>query len=226
MPSVETPDVNSIDPTLDLFAEIDRLRHEKKAIILAHYYQDPDIQDIADHLGDSLDLAKRARDAKDAEVILFCGVHFMAETAKILNPSKTVILPDLEAGCSLAEQCPPDQLRAWKAQHPDHYVVMYINCSAGTKAESDMICTSSNAAKMVREFDGEPLIFAPDRHLARFVAKEAGRDDLIVWQGACVVHEQFSAKRLAALRLEHPDADVLAHPECDQAVLDQADFIA
>ena len=176
MPSVETPDVNSIDPTLDLFAEIGRLRHEKKAIILAHYYQDPDIQDIADHLGDSLDLAKRARDAKDAEVILFCGVHFMAETAKILNPSKTVILPDLEAGCSLAEQCPPDQLRAWKAQHPDHYVVMYINCSAGTKAESDMICTSSNAEKVIASVPADrPILFGPDTNLGAIPMKQTGR---------------------------------------------------
>jgi len=201
------------------------LKRERGAIILAHYYQEAEIQDLADVVGDSLQLARTAQQV-DREVIAFCGVNFMAETAAILNPGRTVVVPDLEAGCSLADGCPADEFRAFKAQHPGARVLSYINCSAEVKALSDLICTSSNAAKMVRHFDGEPLIFAPDRHLARFVAKEAGRDDLIVWPGACIVHEQFSARRLAALRVAHPDAEVLAHPECDQAVLDQADFIA
>ena len=209
----------------DVEEAIVALKRERGAIILAHYYQEPEIQDLADVVGDSLQLARAAQQV-DRDVIAFCGVHFMAETAAILNPGRTVVVPDLDAGCSLADGCQADDFRAFKEQHPGAKVLSYINCSAEVKALSDLICTSSNAAKMVREFDGEPLIFAPDRHLARFVAKEAGRDDLIVWQGACVVHEQFSAKRLAALRVEYPDADVLAHPECDQAVLDQADFIA
>ena len=209
----------------DIEDAILELKRERSAIILAHYYQEPEIQDLADVVGDSLQLARAAQNV-DREVIAFCGVHFMAETAAILNPERTVVVPDMEAGCSLADGCPGDEFRAFKAQHPDAKVLSYINCTAEVKALSDLICTSANAAKMVRHFDGAPLIFAPDRHLARFVAKEAGRDDLIVWQGACVVHEQFSAKRLAELKVRHPDADVLAHPECDQAVLDQADFIA
>lgn len=225
MPSVETPDVNSIDPTLDLFAEIDRLRAEKKAVILAHYYQDPDIQEIADYLGDSLDLAKRARDARDAEVILFCGVHFMAETAKILNPSKTVILPDLAAGCSLAEQCPPDQLRAWKANHPDHFVVMYINCSAATKAESDMICTSSNAETIINSIPKDrPILFGPDKNLGAFLIKKTGRH-MDLWPGACMVHETFSSMKIIQLKAKHPGAQFIAHPECEDHVLLLADFV-
>ena len=209
----------------DLEAEIRRLKSERNAVLLAHYYQDDEIQDLADFVGDSLALAQAATQV-ERDVIVFCGVHFMAETAKILNPSRKVVVPDLEAGCSLADGCPPKDLAAFKAQHPGAKLLSYINCSAEVKALSDLICTSSNAVKMVRQFDGEPVIFAPDRHLARWVAKETGRDDLIVWPGACVVHEQFSAKGLAKLKLQHPDADVLAHPECDQAVLDQADFIA
>lgn len=209
----------------DIEDAIGELKRERGAIVLAHYYQEPEIQDLADVVGDSLQLARAAQQV-DRDVIAFCGVHFMAETAAILNPERTVVVPDLEAGCSLADGCQADEFRAFKEQHPGARVLSYINCSAEVKALSDLICTSSNAAKMVREFDGEPLIFAPDRHLARFVAKEAGRDDLIVWQGACIVHEQFSARRLAQLRVEHPDAEVLAHPECEQAVLDQADFIA
>jgi quinolinate synthase len=214
-----------IDPSLDLFAAIDRLRHERKALILAHYYQDPDIQDLADHLGDSLELAKRARDAKDAEVILFCGVHFMAETAKIVNPGKIVVIPDLEAGCSLAEQCPADALRAWKARHPDHYVVMYINCSAATKAESDIICTSSNAERVIRAVpEGRPILFGPDKNLGAFLAKKTGRV-MDLWPGACMVHETFSAMKIAALKARHPDAKFIAHPECEDHVLALADFI-
>lgn len=216
--------MTAIDPGLDLFAAIDRLRKERNAVILAHYYQDGDIQDLADHLGDSLELAKRARDTK-AEVILFCGVHFMAETAKILNPKKTVILPDLEAGCSLADACPAPLLRAWKQQHPDHFVVMYINCSAATKAESDMICTSSNAEKIIRSVPaGRPILFGPDKNLGAFLAKKTGRQ-MDLWPGACMVHETFSAQKIAALKARHPDAKFIAHPECEGHVLQLADFV-
>jgi quinolinate synthase len=221
MPSV----VPNVDPQCDLFAEIDRLRRQRKALILAHYYQDPDIQDLADHLGDSLELAKRARDARDAEVILFCGVHFMAETAKILNPSKVVVIPDATAGCSLAEQCPADQLRAWKARHPDHYVVMYINCSAATKAESDIICTSSNAERVIRSVpEGRPILFGPDKNLGAFLRRKTGRA-MDLWPGACMVHETFSAQKIAALKARHPDAKFIAHPECEEHVLQLADFV-
>ncbi len=214
-----------IDPGLDLFAEIDRLRQERNAIILAHYYQDPDIQDIADHLGDSLELAKRARDAKDADVILFCGVHFMAETAKIVNPKKTVIIPDLEAGCSLADACPADQLRAWKQRHPDHWVVMYINCSAATKAESDIICTSSNADRVIAAAPpGRPILFGPDKNLGAWLSKKTGRQ-MDYWPGTCIVHESFSEKKLIALKAKHPDAKFIAHPECEAHVLRLADFV-
>jgi quinolinate synthase len=183
------------------------------------------VQDIADVVGDSLALAQAAQKA-DCDVIAFCGVHFMAETAAILNPGRTVVVPDLDAGCSLADGCPPEAFKKFVADHPGAKVLTYINASAGVKAMSDLICTSSNAVKMVEHFEGEKLIFAPDRHLARWVAKETGRDDLIVWQGACIVHELFSAKGLAKLKIQHPAAEVLAHPECDQTVLDQADFIA
>jgi len=216
------------DLPVDLEDAIHALKRERNAVILAHYYQEDDLQDLADHVGDSLALAQTAA-AVDCEVIAFCGVHFMAETAKILNPDTTVVIPDLEAGCSLADGCPPDEFRAFTEQHPGAKVLSYINCSAEVKAMSDLICTSSNAVKMAqtlaRESEG-PIIFAPDRHLARWVAREANLSDMIVWQGSCVVHEQFSAKRLAALKVKHPDAEVLAHPECDQAVLDQEDLIA
>ncbi len=209
----------------DIEAAIEELKRERNALILAHYYQEDEIQDLADFVGDSLALARAAQQA-DCDVIAFCGVHFMAETAKILNPDKPVVVPDLEAGCSLADGCPPDEFAKFIAEHPGAKVLSYINCSAEVKAMSDLICTSSNAVKMAAQFEGQPLIFAPDRHLARWVAKETGRDDMIVWQGACVVHEQFSARRLAELIVQHPEAEVLAHPECDQAVLDQADLIA
>lgn len=209
----------------DIEAAIRELKEERRAIILAHYYQESEVQDIADFVGDSLALAQAAQNA-DCDVIAFCGVHFMAETAKILNPDKPVVVPDMDAGCSLADGCPADEFRDFVDQHPGAKVLTYINASAEVKAMSDLICTSANAVKMVNHFKGEDIIFAPDRHLARFVGKEANRSDLIVWQGACVVHELFSAKGLAKLRIQHPDAEVLAHPECDQAVLDQADFIA
>ncbi len=209
----------------DLEDAILALKEERNAVLLAHYYQESEVQDLADFVGDSLALAQAATKV-DRDVIAFCGVHFMAETAKILNPDRIVVVPDLEAGCSLADGCPPDEFRAFKKEHEGAKVLTYINCSAEVKAESDLICTSSNAVKMAQSLGDEPFIFAPDRHLARWVANQLGRDDLIVWPGACIVHEQFSAKRLAQLRVKHPDAEVLAHPECDQAVLDQADFIA
>jgi quinolinate synthase len=209
----------------DLEGAILELKQKRNAVLLSHYYQDSEIQDLADFVGDSLALARAAQQT-ECEVIAFCGVHFMAETAKILNPDRTVVVPDLEAGCSLADGCPADQFRAFIDAHPGARVLSYINCSAEVKAMSDLICTSANAVKMVDQFEGEPLIFAPDRHLARFVGKQAKRDDLIVWPGACIVHELFSAKGLARLKVEHPDAEVLAHPECDQAVLDQADLVA
>jgi quinolinate synthase len=216
--------MTAVDPGLDLFAEIDRLREQRRAVILAHYYQDPDIQDVADHLGDSLELAKRARDT-DAEVILFCGVHFMAETAKILSPRKIVVLPDEKAGCSLADACPADQLRAWKQRHPDHYVVMYVNCSAATKAESDIICTSSNAERIIRAVPADrPILFGPDKNLGAFLAKKTGRA-MDLWPGTCMVHETFSAKKIAALKAQHPDAKFIAHPECEDHVLALADFV-
>lgn len=218
---------NRVQPELpeDLEEAITRLKREKGAIVLAHYYQESEIQDLADVVGDSLQLARAAQKV-ECERIVFCGVHFMAETAAILNPGIPVIVPDLAAGCSLADGCPAEDFKAFIGCHPGAKVVTYINTSAAVKALSDLICTSSNAVKMVEHFKGEKLIFAPDRHLARWVARETGRDDLIVWPGACIVHEQFSAKGLAKLKLEHPDAEVLAHPECEQAVLDQADFIA
>ncbi|MBW2235433.1 MAG: quinolinate synthase NadA [Deltaproteobacteria bacterium] len=209
----------------DLEDAILALKEERNAVILAHYYQDDEIQDLADVVGDSLALARAAQEV-DSDVIAFCGVHFMAETAKILNPERTVVMPDLEAGCSLADGCPADEFEKFVAEHPGSTVITYINCTAAVKALSDVICTSSNAAKIVKHFHDQPIVFAPDRHLARWVAKEAGRDDLVVWPGSCVVHEQFSAKELAKLRVRHPDAEVLAHPECDEAVLDQADLIA
>jgi quinolinate synthase len=210
----------------DLEAAILELKRERNALLLAHYYQDDEIQDLADVVGDSLALAQAAQRADDCEVIAFCGVHFMAETAKILNPDKKVVVPDLEAGCSLADGCPVDEFKAFVAQHPGAAVVTYINSHAEIKAISDLICTSSNAVKMVRQFEGRPIVFAPDRHLARWVAREAGRPDIVAWPGTCVVHEQFSARGLAQLKVEHPDAEVLAHPECDESVLAQADLIA
>jgi quinolinate synthase len=209
----------------DLEAAILRLKEERNAVLLAHYYQESEIQDLADFVGDSLALAQTATRV-ERDVIVFCGVHFMAETAKILNPTRKVVVPDLKAGCSLADGCPADQFARFKAQHPGAKVLSYINCSAEVKAMSDLICTSSNAVQMARQFDGQPLIVAPDRHLARWIGQQLGRDDLIIWPGTCIVHEQFNARELAKLKVRHPDAEVLAHPECQAAVLDQADFIA
>lgn len=216
--------MTTVDPGLDLFAEIDRLRRERNAVILAHYYQDPDIQDLADHLGDSLELAKKARDTK-ADVILFCGVHFMSETAKILNPDKIVILPDLAAGCSLADACPADQLRLYKQRHPQHYVVTYINCSAATKAESDIICTSSNAEKIIKSVPQDrPILFAPDKNLGAFLIKKTGRH-MDLWPGACMVHETFSERKIMELKSRNPGAKFIAHPECEDHVLRLADYV-
>src|SRR5438270_897667 len=210
---------------LALEKEIARLRKEMKAVILAHYYQDPEIQDIADFVGDSLQLSQAAAKT-NADVIVFCGVHFMAETAKILNPTKTVVIPDLEAGCSLADGCPAPVFQKWLEQYPGHTVVSYINCSAEVKALSDIICTSSNAVKIVKALAGEKVVFAPDRHLGAFVAKQANRPDLVTWQGTCIVHETFSERRLVELMVEHPEAEVIAHPECHDGILRHAAFIA
>jgi quinolinate synthase len=209
---------------LDLFKAIADLKKELNAVILAHYYQDPDLQDIADYIGDSLGLSQAAADCQ-ADVIVFLGVHFMAETAKILNPSKLVLLPDLDAGCSLADSCPPDRFAEFKAAHPDHLVISYINCSADIKALSDIICTSSNAVAIVNQIPkDQPIIFAPDRNLGRYVSEQTGRE-LLLWDGACMVHEIFSERKLVELKINHPQADIIAHPECEANVLRHADFI-
>ncbi len=213
-----------IDPSLDLFDEINKLKKEKNAIILAHYYQEPDIQDVADYIGDSLGLAQQA-EKTNADVIVFAGVHFMAETAKILNPSKKVLLPDLNAGCSLSDSCPPDLFGQFKAKHPDHLVISYINCSAGIKALSDIICTSSNAKMIVDSLPKEQkIIFAPDRNLGAYINKQSGRD-MLLWNGSCQVHEIFSLEKIIRLKERHPLAKFIAHPECEEAVLKEADFI-
>ena len=215
----------SVDPRLDLFAEIERLKRERRALILAHYYQEPDIQDIADVIGDSLALAQAAAIAR-ADVIVFCGVHFMAETAAILNPGTPVLLPDLGAGCSLSDSCPAPAFEAFIAARPGHTVISYINCSAAVKAQSDIICTSSNAERVVRSVPADnPIIFAPDQQLGRYVISRTGRD-MVLWPGACSVHMLFSAKQIVRLKAEHPDALVLAHPECEAGVLQLADHIA
>ncbi|MGD1849770.1 MAG: quinolinate synthase NadA [Cyanophyceae cyanobacterium] len=208
----------------DLFGAIADLKRELNAVILAHYYQEAEIQDLADYLGDSLGLSQQAAQT-EADVILFAGVHFMAETAKILNPHKQVLLPDIDAGCSLADSCPAEAFAAFKAQHPDALVVSYINCTADIKALSDVICTSSNAVSIVNQLPGDrPIIFAPDRNLGRYVAEQTGRD-LILWDGSCMVHEIFSEKKLVQLKVQHPEAAILAHPECEPPVLRHADYI-
>jgi quinolinate synthase len=213
-----------LDPTLDLFAEIERLKKEKNALLLAHYYQEPDIQDVADYIGDSLGLAQQAEKTK-ADMIVFAGVHFMAETAKILNPTKKVVIPDLKAGCSLSDSCPPPLFKKFKEQHPDHVVVSYINCSAGIKALSDVICTSSNARAIVESYPkDQPIIFAPDKNLGAYINKVTGRN-MLLWNGACMVHEIFSLEKITKLKVRHPNAKVIAHPECEDPVLKVADFI-
>ena len=207
-----------------LVAAIDQLKRDRNAIVLAHYYQEPEIQDIADFIGDSLELSRKAA-STDADVIVFCGVHFMAETAKILSPQKTVVLPDLDAGCSLADDCPADAFADFRAQHPDHLVVSYINCTAAVKAQSDLICTSSNAVDLVQQLPADrPVLFAPDQNLGRWVQRQSGRE-LTLWPGRCIVHETFSEEALLELKLEHPEAEVIAHPECQEHLLDLADFI-
>src|SRR5690349_24950873 len=214
----------SIDPSLDLEEEILRLKRERNAVLLAHYYQESDIQDLADFLGDSLQLAQQAKKTT-ADVILFAGVHFMAEVAKILNPTRIVVVPDMKAGCSLADGCPADRFAAWRARHPDAVAISYINCSAEVKALSDIICTSSNAVRVVQSVPPEKkILFAPDRNLGRYVMKQTGRH-MELWPGGCIVHETFSQRKLSALRVEHPDAKVVAHPECEAPILDTADYI-
>lgn len=213
-----------IDPALDLFKEIAHLKKEKNAIILAHYYQDADIQDIADYIGDSLGLAQQA-EKSTADIILFAGVHFMAETAKILNPQTKVLIPDLKAGCSLADSCPPDEFAAFKAAHPDHVVLTYVNCTAEIKALSDVIVTSTNAVQIVESFPkDQKIIFAPDKNLGAYINKVTGRN-MVLWNGSCMVHEIFSLEKLIKLKAQHPQAVVLAHPECEAAILDHADYI-
>lgn len=213
-----------IDPKLNLFKEIELLKKEKNAVVLAHYYQEPDIQDIADYIGDSLGLAQEAAKT-NADIIVFAGVHFMAETAKILNPYKKVLLPDLKAGCSLSDSCPPEIFKMFKEKHPDHLVISYINCSAGIKALSDIICTSSNAKLIVESLPkDQKIIFAPDKNLGGYINKETGRN-MVLWNGACMVHELFSIEKIIKLKVRHPDAKFIAHPECEEAVLGLADFI-
>ena len=210
--------------SLDLDAEIRRLKRERNAVFLAHYYQESEIQDLADIIGDSLQLAQAAQRTQ-ADVILFAGVAFMAETAKILNPERIVLVPDMKAGCSLADGCPAERFRAWKARFPGAVTVSYINCSAEVKAESDWICTSSNAEKVIRAIPEDKLIlFAPDKNLGRYLMKQTGRE-MKLWPGSCIVHETFSLRKLEALRLEHPEAIVIAHPECEEPLLEQATFI-
>lgn len=219
-----TPGADRSLPAGDLVDEIQRLKKQKNAVILAHYYQESDIQDVADFVGDSLELA-RAAARTEARLILFAGVHFMAEGAKILNPSRKVILPDLRAGCSLSDSCPPNAFAAFRAKHPDHFVVSYINCSAAIKAQSDVICTSSNAVKIVNRVPKDrPILFAPDRNLGAYVMKQTGRE-MVLWQGTCIVHETFSERKIVALQVEHPDAELIAHPECEPELLKRAQFI-
>lgn len=205
--------------------QIADLKRDRRAIILAHHYQVDEIQELADSVGDSLELARRARDF-EGDVIAFCGVKFMAETAKVLNPTRVVVLPDLEAGCSLVDSCPASQIRAYKMRHPDHVVVSYINTSVEVKAESDIICTSRNAVKIVNSIPAEkPILFLPDMNLGNYVKKQSGRENMTIWQGACIVHHTFAARKLITAKAEHPHALVAAHPECPAEVLRHADFI-
>jgi quinolinate synthase len=213
-----------VDPTLDLFEEIEKLKGEKNAIILAHYYQEPDIQDIADYIGDSLGLSQEAAKT-DADIIVFAGVHFMAETAKMLSPEKKVLLPDLKAGCSLADSAPAPLFRKWKEKYPDHVVVSYINCTAEFKTMTDICCTSSNAVHVIKSIpEDKPIIFAPDRNLGQYLIKKTGRE-MVLWNGTCMVHEIFSDEKITKLLLRHPDAKFIAHPECEAHILEKADFI-
>jgi len=213
-----------VDPMLDLVDEIERLKKEKNAVILAHYYQESEIQDVADYIGDSLGLSQQAA-STDADVIVFAGVHFMAETAKILNPHKKVLLPDLKAGCSLADSCPAPLFRKFKEKYPDHKVVSYINCTAELKTMTDICCTSTNAVHIIESIpEDQPIIFAPDINLGKYLVKKTGRD-MVLWNGACMVHEIFSAEKITKLRMRHPNAKFIAHPECEPHILEEADFI-
>ena len=213
-----------IDPTIDIFAEISKLKKQKNAVILAHYYQDPDIQDIADFVGDSLALSVEA-EKTSADIIVFAGVHFMAETAKILNPDKKVLIPDLNAGCSLADSCPPNEFAKFKNNHPDHIVISYINCTAQIKALTDIICTSSNALNIVESIpEKKKLIYAPDKNLGKYISKKTGRN-LLLWNGSCMVHEIFSLSKIQILKQENPNAEIIAHPECEEHILNIANYI-
>ena len=213
-----------IDVTLNLEEEINKLKKELNAVILAHFYQESEIQDIADFVGDSLALARKAKETK-ADVIVFAGVHFMAETAKILNPDKLVLLPDLEAGCSLADSCPAPDFKKFREAHPDHLAITYINCTADVKALTDIICTSSNAEKIINQIPMEtPVLFSPDRNLGKYLIKKTGRE-MLLWDGSCIVHETFSERKIIDLLTQYPDAKLIAHPECEDALLERADFI-
>ncbi|MFN6037582.1 MAG: quinolinate synthase NadA [Bacteroidota bacterium] len=213
-----------IEPTIDIFTEISELKKQKNAVILAHYYQDPDIQDIADFVGDSLALSVEA-EKTSADIILFAGVHFMAETAKILNPSKKVLIPDLNAGCSLADSCPTNEFEKFKNEYPDHIVISYINCTAEIKALTDIICTSSNAVKIVESIPKDKnIIFAPDKNLGKYISKKTGRN-MLLWNGSCMVHEIFSLSKIQVLKHENPNAEIIAHPECEEHILNVANYI-
>lgn len=213
-----------VDPTLDLVAEINKLKKERNAVILAHYYQDSEIQDIADYIGDSLGLSQQAAET-DADIIVFAGVHFMAETAKMLSPSKKVLLPDLKAGCSLADSCPAPVFKKFKEKYPGHKVVSYINCTAELKTLTDICCTSTNARHIIDSFpEDQPIIFAPDVNLGRWLVKETGRD-MVLWNGSCMVHEIFSHEKITKLKIRHPEAKFIAHPECEAHILDMADHV-
>jgi quinolinate synthase len=214
----------TVDPSLDIFAEIEKLKKEKNAVILAHYYQDADIQDIADYIGDSLGLSQQAAKT-DADIIVFAGVHFMAETAKILSPQKKVLVPDLKAGCSLADSCEPEKFAQFKSQHPDHLVISYVNCSAAIKALTDIVCTSTNAVQIVESLaPDQKIIFAPDKNLGSYIKKKTGRD-MVLWDGACMVHEIFSYHKIIRLMERHPDAKLIAHPECEAPILEKAHYV-
>lgn len=213
-----------VNTALDLREEIIKLKKDLNAVILAHYYQESEIQDIADFVGDSLELAKKAK-ATDADVIVFAGVHFMAETAKILNPNKLVLIPDLEASCSLAEGCPADEFKKFREAHPDHIAITYINCTAEVKALSDIICTSSNAEKIISQIPvDKSILFSPDRNLGKYLIKKTGRE-MLLWEGSCIVHETFSERKILELKVKYPEAKLIAHPECEESVLMHADFI-
>lgn len=214
-----------VDPTLDLVEEIERLKKEKNAIVLAHYYQESDIQDVADYIGDSLGLSQQAA-STDADMIVFAGVHFMAETAKMLSPNKKVLLPDLKAGCSLADSCPPHLFAKFKERYPDHVVVSYINCTAELKTLTDICCTSTNAVHIINSIpEDQPIIFAPDYNLGSYLKKKSGRENMVLWNGSCMVHEIFSHEKITKLMMRHPEAELVAHPECEAVLLEKADFI-